>query len=223
MKAFSPYILTFLLSLTLSSSIANGPKGYPGEPREPIEEDYITYYKEGKIIIKKYVGESASITIPNFINNTVVGEIEQYAFYGNTTLKLVNIPAGVQKIGDNAFKHCNLLETVIFQSSELLIGNDAFAECINLKEIITPEGTNTISNYAFSNCKQLSKAKVLATAVDSLFIGYDANTTEVLTKQVSYSFSSIRENTTTTSIGTNKVKHLSVHPIVVDNIKQILL
>lgn len=239
MKIFSPIFLILTLIITPSILVANGPGSYP---TDPVESDYITYYKEGNLVIKKYIGKSATLTIPHYIDSVKVFEIESYAFFSNTSLKKIYIPSGIRKIGDYAFKLCDSLESVTFEASELTIGNAAFAECSSLKEIIIPEGTDTIGSYAFSNCKELSKVTVLDTdviyiqeadscnifnkktgKVDNIFIGYDGSTTELLAKQMNYSFSPILENSGTTAIENTQTNLFKVYPTIIDRSKTMSL
>ena len=65
-------------------------------------------------------------------------EIEEKAFYNDTSLECVVIPKGVSKIGKFAFMNCTSLTTVILPFSVNEIGSDTFKECLKLTVIYVP-------------------------------------------------------------------------------------
>ena len=65
------------------------------------------------------------------IPNTVIS-IDQYAFYGCSSMTSVIIPNSVTSIGDKAFYDCSNLTFVIIGCSVTSIGNYAFSGCSNL-------------------------------------------------------------------------------------------
>ena len=65
-------------------------------------------------------------------------EIEEKAFYNDTSLECVVIPKGVSKIGESAFEGCTSLTTVILPFSVNEIGSDTFKECLKLTVIYVP-------------------------------------------------------------------------------------
>ena len=65
-------------------------------------------------------------------------EIEEKAFYNDTSLECVVIPKGVSKIGKYAFEGCTSLTTVILPFSVNEIGSDTFKECLKLTVIYVP-------------------------------------------------------------------------------------
>ena len=65
-------------------------------------------------------------------------EIEEKAFYNDTSLECVVIPKGVSKIGECAFEGCTSLTTVILPFSVNNIGSDTFKECLKLTVIYVP-------------------------------------------------------------------------------------
>ena len=80
-------------------------------------------------IITKYTGTEATVTIPKTLGGKRVYQIEEGAFFNNTSIKKLIIPD----------------KTVGF------IGTGAFADCTNLAEISFGNGVNNISYYAFQN------------------------------------------------------------------------
>ena len=65
-------------------------------------------------------------------------EIEEKAFYNDTSLECVVIPKGVSEIGEYAFEGCTSLTTVILPFSVNEIGSDIFKECLKLTVIYVP-------------------------------------------------------------------------------------
>ena len=85
----------------------------------------------GKVELTALSKKLARISIPNTI--TVNGKtyqvtsIAKNAFKNNTKLKKVVIPAGIQKIGANAFSGCKNLKSIVIKSKVLKkVGKNAF-------------------------------------------------------------------------------------------------
>lgn len=79
------------------------------------------------------------------------GVLEKYV--GNESS--VTIPAGVTKIGDNAFRECADITEVIFPDSVTEIGEYAFAYCKNLEKFYIPHNVKKIGHFAFAYCTGL--------------------------------------------------------------------
>ena len=62
----------------------------------------------------------------------------------------------VVKIGDNAFKKCTVLQTVVLTTNIVKIGNNAFYECTNLTSVTNTDNVSQIGEYAFFCCSNLS-------------------------------------------------------------------
>lgn len=71
-----------------------------------------------------------------------------------------SIPAGVTKIGNNAFLTCCNLTSISIPGSVTAIGEDAFMHCLNLKSITIPSGVTSIGGGAFQSCIQLQSVTV---------------------------------------------------------------
>ena len=70
------------------------------------------------------------------------------------TLTEIVIPAGVTKIGNNAFMGCKKLTRITIPCGVAEIGNGAFGDCERLAGTITiPGSVKRIGDDAFSNCK----------------------------------------------------------------------
>ncbi len=71
-------------------------------------------------------------------------------------MKHAEIPFGVEKIGDNAFRSCLDLESVTIPITVTEIGEGAFAGCASLKRVDFPDTLETVGRNAFDGCKSLS-------------------------------------------------------------------
>ena len=74
----------------------------------------------------------------------------------------VTSPKGntVMGIGDNAFRSCWALESVVIPDSVTSIGEYAFYNCSALKSIVIPDGVTDIGSWAFSYCSALTSIDI---------------------------------------------------------------
>ena len=90
------------------------------------------------------------ITLPE-----TVRYIESAAFWGCKSLVSVNIPDGVEKIRDNTFADCSVLERITIPSTVKVIERRAIYGCTALRFLVIPEGVELIDANAFSECDAL--------------------------------------------------------------------
>lgn len=86
--------------------------------------------------------------------------IPAQAHMGDTTLRVITIPADITTIGELAYAGCSNLERIEFAPGSRLkeIGRSAFAGCRALKEIVLPDGVKKLSPHAFAYCFSLETA-----------------------------------------------------------------
>lgn len=84
-----------------------------------------------------------------------VGTVRSCAFYGNETLKTINLP-NTTNIGNYAFRICASLESALIPNV-VTIGTGTFYFCAALKSIYCPN-TTQIGGDAFYKCSNLSSA-----------------------------------------------------------------
>lgn len=92
--------------------------------------------------------ELVDIEIPDGVER-----IGEYSFYMCDKLKTVKFPETLKNIGAKAFYGCMLMEDVQFPQNLESIGSDAFRLCSSLTNIDIPQSVRSISSGAFYNNK----------------------------------------------------------------------
>ncbi|MBP3494995.1 MAG: leucine-rich repeat protein [Clostridia bacterium] len=75
-------------------------------------------------------------------------------FKGELVTEIV-IPAGVEKIPDNAFSGCTSVKKVVISSGVRQIGEGAFSSCTALEDVTISDDLLILGKYAFVNCPSL--------------------------------------------------------------------
>ena len=128
-------------------------KGIKVDPENPVYSSY-----NGILLCGEYVficPESLpveKVDLPEGI--TYVG-----GFSKNKFIKEVNIPDGVERIGDGAFSNCCNLEKVSLPDSVEIIDQWAFG-ATGITSITIPEEVNVIKSNTFWSCKSLKSVKL---------------------------------------------------------------
>ncbi len=103
-----------------------------------------------------------------------IEKINNYTFYGCTSLINVEIPNSVTSIGSHVFYQCTSLTSIDIPNSVTSIGYSAFYGCTGLESVRLSEGISNIDNYTFTNCKKLINIVVpkgVSSIGDSAFYG----------------------------------------------------
>ncbi|MBO4894719.1 MAG: leucine-rich repeat domain-containing protein [Clostridia bacterium] len=95
--------------------------------------------------LKKYVGASAEIIIPD----------------------------SVVTIEDNVFKDFKNLKSVVISDSVKTIGKYAFSGCIGLENVTLGKSLEYIEEYAFDNCTEIKKVDFTGNIAEWCKIGFD--------------------------------------------------
>lgn len=83
-------------------------------------------------------------------------KIGRNAFTGCKNLESINIPSTVREIGGSAFSCCGALQSIDIPSTVLqIIESATFLKCTSLAEVILPSNLNEIKDRAFEECKSL--------------------------------------------------------------------
>ena len=148
------------------------------------------------VILKKYSGTAAEVTIPDGVNTisrdafsssrttmtsvtipSTVTSMEARAFYGCTVLTDVTIREGLTGISDSAFYGCTALNSINIPATVTSIGSGPFNNCPNLAAVTLPDSVTSVHSSAFptSNNRTL-KVYVPTAAGPAAQAVSDANT-----------------------------------------------
>lgn len=119
------------------------------------------------VIVIRYNGTAADVTIPSRYKGKPVTAIDHAAFH-DSAVTSVTIPDSVTAIPDDAFTHCSQLTNISIPNSVTFIGFSAFNSCTSLKSITLPSSLSTIQSCAFYNCGNLETIRI---PVSVTFIG----------------------------------------------------
>ena len=111
------------------------------------------------VIVKRYRGAAADVTIPSRSQGKPVTTIGNAAFHGSSVTS-VTIPDSVTAIHDGVFENCSELTNISIPNSVTSIGSSAFNSCTSLKSITLPSSLSTIQSYAFYNCGNLKTIRI---------------------------------------------------------------
>lgn len=111
------------------------------------------------VIVIRYKGTAADVTIPSRYKGKPVTAIDHVAFH-DSAVTSVTIPDSVTAIPDDAFSHCSQLTNISIPNSVTFIGFSAFNSCTSLKSITLPSSLSTIQSYAFCNCGNLETIRI---------------------------------------------------------------
>ena len=115
---------------------------------------------DGKtVIITKYNGEDADVTVPSEIGGKNVTSIKRYAFNGSKAVT-VRLPDTITEIAPYAFYGAHNLQTVLFPSTLTSIGQYAFEFCTSLENVTFPASLKAIGNGAFYGCTSLKSVNL---------------------------------------------------------------
>ena len=112
------------------------------------------------VIVIRYKGTAADVTIPSRYKGIPVTAIDHAAFHNNSAVTSVTIPDSVTSIPDDAFGFCSQLTNISIPNSVTFIGFSAFNSCTSLKSITLPSSLSTIQSYAFYNCGNLETIRI---------------------------------------------------------------
>ena len=102
-------------------------------------------------IVTAYKGVLAVPQIPQGII-----KIGDHAFKGNTLITKIVLPDSVKEIGNDAFSECSALENVSAAGVES-IGEDAFRGCISLEKVEFASPLTNVGAGAFAKCEKLEQ------------------------------------------------------------------
>lgn len=121
-------------------------------------------------VLVEYTGDDERVNIPYGVR-----KIGEWAFKGQSHLKKVLMHDGIEKIDKGAFFECASLESVHIPSNVNIISYSAFRGCKNLVSVEFWDGVDAsekiIDECAFAECEKLES---IILSVDVVTIGDDA-------------------------------------------------
>ncbi len=115
----------------------------------------LLFNKSQSTLVRYPAGKAGSYAIP-----AGVTRIGNQAFYFCTNLNGITIPAGVTNIGDWAFYRCTSLTSVTIPAGVISVGSGAFSYCTSLTHVTIPTGVISIGDMAFSGCGYLTEVTI---------------------------------------------------------------
>ena len=132
------------------------------------EDDGVPYtyviLDDGTVEIRSYTGHRRYITIPEKIDGRVVSSIGDFAFSGQSRLREVGLPSGLNNIGRYAFENCANLISIEIPEGVKTIGECAFRNNTRLSSVafLGNSKLTTIGDFAFQACASLEKIELPA-------------------------------------------------------------
>ena len=105
-----------------------------------------------------------SLYVENYNNNIKLND--NYIYYYNN-LSSINLPEGVEIIGNNFISSCSSLTELVLPSTIKEIGNDFIYDCSSLYNLSFNEGIQTIGNSLINSCPNISSI-IIPNSVTSL-------------------------------------------------------
>jgi hypothetical protein len=102
--------------------------------------------------------KSTCIKIPDTVQGFTVKRIAESAFKGHVQLQEIELPVGLEIIGNFAFMNCRGLRNVTFRSTNVTLGQSTFENCVNLETVCSSFRLISLkfsSHSAFSHCSSL--------------------------------------------------------------------
>lgn len=109
---------------------------------------------------------ATNITVPETVEyqgkSYTVTAIADHAFDGRKSIRSVQLPATVERIGARAFQQCVTMTRVNIPAGLTEMGEGAFYWCTGLTSLKLPEGLTEIPPFAFYWCTALSNVNIPA-------------------------------------------------------------
>lgn len=176
-EVIEPTIQSLEITKNGTYTAPDGVDGYsPVTVNVPIPDGYIVPSGELEIIENGThdVTAYASVNV-----NVPTGDEDINAFIDRSITE-VNIPEGVTKIGDFAFRSCTNLKSVTLPSTLKTIGSNAFYST-KITTLDVPNGVTKINSNAYTSCTSLTTVFLpdTVTTLDTQCFRYDTKISKV--------------------------------------------
>ncbi len=163
MKALK-HIFLLLVSLIFALSLVSCGNDDSGNTDDNSASDTEFVYKLndlGEATIVRYKSKNTSVIVPNEIEGHPVTAISDSAFFNNTVITDITLPAGIIKIGKSAFEGCSSLKNINIPKSVELVSEKAFYNCVKLENLTIESGSalKEIGENAFYACRSLTTSE----------------------------------------------------------------
>ena len=155
----------------------------------------------GEASIVRHKVKNSIVVIPEEIEGHKVTSIADSAFFNNTLITDVTIPAGITRIGKSAFEGCTSLKNINLPKTVETISEKAFYNCTKLENVIIESGSalKEIGENAFFSCKSLNlteygNARYLAVGDSPYTILISAVNTSITTATIHHDTKIINSN-----------------------------
>ena len=127
----------------------------------------------GNVELEGLFSEDAYMINPD-ISDWNIKSIPYSFFDGNEKIEEFTIPNSVTSIGDNAFRNCRSLKSVIIHNNVKSIEGGAFYHCGSLKYVTIPDSVTIIGSFTFSGCRELTSVTIgnSVTSIGNWAFGY---------------------------------------------------
>lgn len=102
-----------------------------------------------QVRINSFIGNSQDIVIPSTIDGLPVTMIGEEAFKDCKNITSVIIPEGVTEIGADAFYGCKNLSSVVIPTSLTYLSRECFMSCYKLTDVKGMENIRTFGSWCF--------------------------------------------------------------------------
>ncbi len=86
----------------------------------------------------------------------VVG-LDDAAFRADSTIQVLIVSEGVQRLSAHAFSDCPKLQSVSLPLSLVALGEYCFSRCLGLRQVVLPPCLSRLANDAFNGCANLAE------------------------------------------------------------------
>ena len=123
-------------------------------------EGLIYSVHDGEAVVTGFTGRPEYIDIPDFFSCYPVTELRDNAFYNCETLRGIEMPDTVERIGHHCFYACDRLEAVRLPDGLEEIGEGCFCGCVRLSDIFLPASLDKLPDSCFRACVSLADVEL---------------------------------------------------------------